>query len=367
LIPSPASATVTDVYQEIVAVLLRPMISTMAPFLRNTTRLLALLALASLESHGQVKKTATPTPKRSAGSYHRLSEGELPIGSAGAIVLDAFSGKPLYEKSADLPLYPASTTKMMTALLVIEAGNLDQEVVVTVEDSKVGESSLSLRPGERFTRRQMLYGLMLKSANDVAHALARDNAGTMEAFAAKMTHRARELGALNTSFRNPHGLHHPQHVTTARDLAIIGRAAMAQPYFRKVTGTKTYNWTRLRREVPAKPAPARGGAKGRSRTASATPAATPASTPHPGPPVLETLPLRNHHRLLFEFPGCTGGKTGFTNPAQHTLVTAALRDGREVISAVMKGSRAGKWEDTRLLLTYGFDHPPGSVEPVPKY
>ena len=332
----------------------------MANFLRNTTCLLALLALP-LETHGQVKKTAKPKP--STASFHLLSEGELPIGSAGAIVIDGFTGEPLYEKAADLPLYPASTTKIMTALLVIEAGQLDQEVEIAVEDSEVGESSLNLRPGERFTRRQMLYGLMLKSANDVAHSLARDNAGTMEAFALKMTHRARELGATNTSFRNPHGLHHPQHVSTARDLAIISRAAMAQPYFRQITATRSYSWTRLRHEAPARPSRALGAATARGRKASATPE----PVPPPGPPVTESLPLRNRHRLLSEFPGCTGGKTGFTNPAQHTLVTAALRDGREVIAAVMKGSRAGKWEDTRLLLTYGFDHPPGSGKPVPKF
>lgn len=345
----------------------------MAHILRNTTCLLALIALIPLQTHGQAKKrakptpAATPKPKPSTASFHLLSDGELPIGSAGAIVLDAFTGEPLYEKRADLPLYPASTTKIMTALLIIEAGHLDQEVEIAVEDSKVGESSLSLRPGERFTRRQMLYGLMLKSANDVAHALARDNAGTMEAFAVKMTQRARELGASNTSFRNPHGLHHPEHVTTARDLAIIGRAAMAQPYFREITATKTYSWTRLRREAPAKTSPARATAKAHGRTASTAPAATPAPILPSGPPVTEIVPLRNHNRLLFEFPGCIGGKTGFTNPAQHTLVTVALRDGREVISAVMKGSRAGKWEDTRLLLTYGFDNPPGSEKPVTKF
>jgi D-alanyl-D-alanine carboxypeptidase (penicillin-binding protein 5/6) len=343
----------------------------MARMLRHAACLLALLPVMAAEIRGEAKKptprpAASPAPKPSAASYHLLAEGELPIGSAGAIVVDALTGQPLYEKDADLPLYPASTTKMMTALLVIEAGDLDREVEIAVEDSKVGESSLSLRPGERFTRRQMLFGLMLKSANDVAHALARDNAGTMEAFALKMTQRARELGALNTTFRNPHGLHHPEHVTTARDLAIIGRAAMAQPYFRVVAGTKTYPWTRLRREAPATPKPARRG-KGRSRTPPATPAPTPAPVLPPGTPVTETWLLSNHHKLLFEFPGVTGGKTGFTNPAQHTLVTAALRDGREVIAAVMKGTRAGKWEDTRLLLTYGFEHPPGSQKPVPKF
>ncbi|MDB6153641.1 MAG: Serine-type D-Ala-D-Ala carboxypeptidase [Chthoniobacteraceae bacterium] len=325
-----------------------------------------MLAIVPFELHSQEEEgTQRPTAisKPSSSPFHLLAEGELPIGSAGAIVLDAYTGATLYEKGADLPLYPASTTKIMTALLVIEAGNLDQEVEIAVEDSKVGESSLSILPGERFTRRQMLFGLMLKSANDVAHALARDNAGTVEAFAVKMTTRAKELGALNTSFRNPHGLHNPQHFTTARDLAIIGRAAMSQPYFRQVAGTKTYSWTHLRREAPAKPVALRKAST--TRNAPAAPAATPA--PPPGPPVMETWALRNHHRMLFEFPGCTGGKTGFTNPAQHTLVTAALRDGREVIAAVMKGSRAGKWEDTRLLLTYGFEHPPGSGKPAPKF
>jgi D-alanyl-D-alanine carboxypeptidase (penicillin-binding protein 5/6) len=202
---------------------------------------------------------------------------------------------------------------------------------------------------------------MLKSANDVAHALGRDNAGTMEAFAEKMTQRARELGAVNTSFRNPHGLHHVQHVTTARDLAIIGRAAMAQPYFRQIAGSKSYNWTRLRQIPAATPAPARG------RKAVVLATATPEPVLPPGPPVPQIWALRNHNRLLFEFAGCTGVKTGFTNPAQHTLVTAALRGGREVIAAVMKGSRAGKWEDSRLLLTYGFEHPAGSGKPVPKF
>ena len=174
----------------------------------------------------------------------------------------------------------------------------------------------------------MLFGLMLKSANDVAHALGRDNAGTVEAFAVKMTQRARELGAMNTSFRNPHGLHNVEHFTTARDLAIITRAAMQQPFFRQLVGTRTFEWNRPDGEVWA---------------------------------------LRNHNRLLFEFPDCTGVKTGFTNPAQHTLATAALRDGREVIATVLYDTRLGKWEDSKLLLSYGMDHPPEPGKPVPRF
>jgi D-alanyl-D-alanine carboxypeptidase (penicillin-binding protein 5/6) len=341
----------------------------MTRFLLSTACLLPLLVLFPLESHGQAKKKRTPraTPAATPQPAPSLADGELPIGSAGAIVLDSYTGEPLYEKSADLPLYPASTTKIMTALLVIEEGNLDQEVEVAVEDSKVGESGLSILPGERFTRRQMLFGLMLKSANDVAHALARDNAGTMEAFAVKMTARAKELGAINTTFRNPHGLHHPQHITTARDLAIIGRAAMAQPYFRKIVGTKSFSWTRMLREPVPKPTRTKGAAGATGNGVPATPPGTPVPVLVDGKPVTDIWGLRNSNRLLSEFPGCTGGKTGFTNPAQHTLVNSATRDGREVISAVLKGTRSGKWEDTKLLLTYGLEHPPGSVKLVPQY
>src|SRR3954453_17364685 len=153
---------------------------------------------------------------------------ELPLAAKGAIVMDECTGRVLYEKNADEPQYPASTTKIMTALLVIEAGNLDSPVEITLEDSKAGESSLDTKPGQTYTRRQMLYGLMLKSANDVAYALGRDNAGSMPAFAEKMTLRARELGATSTHFMNPHGLHHIEHYTTPRDLALIARAAMQQ-------------------------------------------------------------------------------------------------------------------------------------------
>lgn len=264
-------------------------------------------------------KKSAAAAKPDAEKMRLLEDDEIPLSARGAIVIDAYTGQPIYEKNADDPLYPASTTKVMTALLVIEAGDLDREVEILPEDDAVGESSLGIKAGERYTRRQMLFGLMLKSANDVAHALGRDNAGTMEAFALKMTQRARELGATRTNFRNPHGLHHTEHFTTARDLAIIGRAAMQQPFFRQIVTTRGYRWER---------------------------------------PAGDVWELPNRNRLLSEFPECTGGKTGFTNPAQHTLVSAALRNGREVIAAVLHDTRQGKWEDSKLLLTFGFNHPP---------
>jgi len=237
--------------------------------------------------------------------------------------MDAWTGEALYEKSPDERLYPASTTKILTALLVIESGDLDKEVEIGLEESQVGESSAGIKPGDRFTRRELLYGLMLKSGNDVAHALARNNAGTMPDFAKKMTLRAHELGALNSNFTNPHGLHHPEHYTTARDLALISRAAMQQPLFRKIVATRSYPWR--------------------------------------GPNGVWTMP--NHNRLLNTFPGTTGLKTGFTRPAGQVLASSALWGTREVISVVMRTHKPGIWEDSKLLLTYGLRKMNADFEP----
>jgi D-alanyl-D-alanine carboxypeptidase (penicillin-binding protein 5/6) len=258
---------------------------------------------------------ATPRPVAA-----QLADGQLELAAKGAIVIDAYTGQTLFEKNCDAPYFPASTTKIMTALLVIEAGHLDQVIEITEEDAAVGEAGLDIKPGNRFTRRQMLFGLMLKSANDVAHALGRDNAGTMEAFAAKMTLRAQELGAQHTSFRNPHGLHHLEHFTSARDLAAIARAAMQQPFFRQIVATPHFTWERPE-----------------------------------GP-----WELPNRNRLMKEFPGCTGVKTGYTRPAQQTLASAALRDGREVIAVVLHTDKPGIWEDSKLLLSYGLQYRPGA-------
>lgn len=294
----------------------------MAKFARNFL-LLFTVAVFALSPHGLLaatkkKRPAAPpavTPAPPPPSLQTDANGELQLAAWGAIVVDGRTGKSLYERNADAPQFPASTTKIMTALLVIEEGNLDQEVECTLEDSKIGESSLELKPGQHFTRRQMLYGLMLKSANDVAYALGRDNAGTAAAFAEKMTRRAKELGATNTHFMNPNGLHNSDHYTTPRDLALIARAAMQQPFFRQVVSTRSYDWN------------AEGAVH----------------------------PLHNHNRLLERFPGCTGVKTGYTIPAQQVLVSAAMRGNNEVISVVMHTDKPGIWNDSMLLLSYGLD------------
>jgi D-alanyl-D-alanine carboxypeptidase (penicillin-binding protein 5/6) len=263
-------------------------------------------------------KRSGVTSKRASTRKAETEDDALELAARGAIVIDALSGETVYEKNADSRFYPASTTKIMTAMLVIEAGHLDAEVEVSEEDARVGESSLSIRPGERFTRRQMLYGLMLKSANDVAHALGRENAGTMPEFARKMTERARELGCENTRFENPHGLHHPGHYTTPRDLALITRAAMAQPLFREIVSTRSAPWVAPR----------------------------------------GSFSISNHNRLLNRFPGCIGVKTGYTVPAQQVLASAAQREGREAIAVVMHTDKPGIWEDSSKLLELALSRKP---------
>jgi D-alanyl-D-alanine carboxypeptidase (penicillin-binding protein 5/6) len=292
----------------------------MAGLFRNTAAVF-LFASALFLPFGEACAKDRPAAKKTtptAMPSPTLAPGELPLAAQGAMLIDALTGKTLYEKNSNQPFYPASTTKILTALLVIEAGDLNRVVTVEPEDIKVEPSSLDMKPGDKFTRLQMLYGLMLKSANDVAQALARDNAGSVAAFAKKMNKRARELGAVSSNFENPHGLHNRNHFSTPHDMAQIARAAMEQPLFRKIVATVNYDWV--------------------TETA--------------------TVPLRNHNRLLGQFPGCTGVKTGYTVPAQQVLVSAALLNGREVISVVMHTDHPGIWEDSKLLLTHGFSNLP---------
>jgi D-alanyl-D-alanine carboxypeptidase (penicillin-binding protein 5/6) len=238
----------------------------------------------------------------------------LNVVAQSAAVVDSYSGDFLFAKNENAKQYPASSTKILTGLIVIESGDLDHLVTVDLADTKVEPSSLGLKPGEQYTRRQLLYGLLLKSANDVAMVLARDNAGSIPAFAEKMNLRAAQLGATSSHFVNPHGLHDPNHYTTAHDLVLIGRAAMQQPLFREIVSTIYYTWKAPSGQIDQ---------------------------------------LRNHNRLLRHFAGCNGLKTGYTRIAQQVLVSSALRGGHEVISVVLHTDKPGIWDDSRALLSYG--------------
>jgi len=285
------------------------------------------------------KTTAKPKTARRASKPEPVPEppplapGELPLAAKSAILIDAQNGDVLYEKNADEIQYPASATKILTALLVIEAGNLDQEVVVELSDTKVEPSALEFKPDERFTRLNLLYALLLKSANDVSLALGRDNAGSVEAFLAKMNLRAQQLGALSSHFENTHGLHNPHHFVTARDMACIARAAMQHPLFRQIVATPNFSF-------------------GSGETA---------------------VKVRNHNKLLNKLDGCTGIKTGYTVRAQQVLVSSATRRGRDLICVVLYTNKPGIWEDSKTLLLHGFEKlglapedPPSSLCSFPK-
>ena len=168
------------------------------------------------------------------------SDGSPITSAASAALLEVESGRFLYAKDADTQRPMASTTKIMTALVAIEAGGLDEAVTVDRAAVGVEGSSLYLRCGEVLTLRDLLYGLMLQSANDAASAIAIHVSGDIAAFAERMNARAAELGLTNTHFTNPHGLHDDAHYTTARELARIAAAAMENDIFREIVATKRY-------------------------------------------------------------------------------------------------------------------------------
>ena len=244
------------------------------------------------------------------------------VAEVSAVLLRSDTGEWLYTKAADKTMYPASTTKILTALVAIEAGNLDAVVTVAPADTKVEPSAIGLRAGQRVPMRALLYAALLRSANDASLTIARSVGGSVGAFAEAMNARARQAGATRTHFVNPHGLHDPRHVTTARDLALITHAAMANPVFRQITGTKAYTW--------------RYGTK------------------------VEVL--ENHNRMLKTYPGCVGGKTGYVKAAGKTLVVVACRDGIELIAVLLDGHGDQIWKDAGILLDYGsrFAKPPAS-------
>lgn len=240
-----------------------------------------------------------------------------------AVLMDAATGKIIYQKEADLRLPPASTTKVATAILTLESGkSLGQKLVVSKEATRVPASKLYLRPGQSVRIEELLYGIMLASANDASVVLAEGIAGSVVRFGELMTKKAHEIGATNTHFSNPHGLTAPDHYSTARDLAILFRYAMKNPTFRDIVQTKfsSVNTTAL---VKRKLVPRR-------------------------------IAMRNHNRLLWGYDGAIGGKTGYTVAAQKCFVGAVQRNGATLIIAIL-GAR-DQWGDTKRLLEYGFDH-----------
>jgi D-alanyl-D-alanine carboxypeptidase (penicillin-binding protein 5/6) len=248
---------------------------------------------------------------------------EEELTARAAILVDAASGKVMYQREPDLRLPPASTTKVLTAILTLESGHkLNELLTVSKAATRVPASKLYLRPGQQLTIEDLLYGIMLSSANDASMVLAEGLGGSVEHFAELMTRKAHEIGATNTHFTNPHGLTAPEHYSTVRDLVTIFQYAMKNPVFRTIVQTKISS-VRSSTVVRKKVVPRR-------------------------------ISVRNHNRLLWNFDGAIGGKTGYTHAAQKCFVGAVQRNGATLLIAIL-GSR-NLWGDTRQLLEYGFDN-----------
>lgn len=233
-----------------------------------------------------------------------------------AVLMDAETGAVLAAQNADEKLPIASTTKIMTALLALERGKLDDRITISEEAAYQEGSSMYTSPGETYTLEELLYGLLLNSGNDAAWAIAEHIAGSVPAFVEAMNQRARELGATNTHFSNPSGLPDPDHYSTARDMALITKAALARPDFRRIVSTKA-------QKIPW---PVKG----------------------------EEKLLVNHNRLLWNYEGADGVKTGYTNEARQCLVASATRDGQSLIAVVLRSEGNSVWTDAERLLDYGF-------------
>ena len=235
------------------------------------------------------------------------------ITAAAAVAIDAETGVILYQKDAFKLKAPASTTKILTAILAIESGRLDELVTVSKRAAAVGESSIHLRTNDQLTLRELVHGALIKSGNDACVAIAEHLSPTEEEFVGMMNFKARLIGAYNTTFYNTNGLPHRYHLTTAYDLALIARYALQNPVFSKIVVTKEYtlHWTNPRRSAY----------------------------------------IRNTNKLLWTLPGATGVKTGTTNQAGNCLVASAMNNGHHIIAVVLNSRN--RYGDAQKLLEYG--------------
>lgn len=238
------------------------------------------------------------------------------VNAASALIMDAKSGRILWSKDADTQRYPASTTKILTALLLLENCSLDDRVTAPFDIDKVTGSSLHLKPYEQMSVNDLLFGLMMRSANDGCEAVAKHISGSVEGFADLMNERAVALGATHSHFKNPHGLHDEDHYTTARDLAIIAREAMKNEKFREVAAQQKYTVTRSINQ--------------------------------------EDRYITNRNKLLDLDDTVTGIKTGWTVPAGKCFVGSIERNGVSLITVVLKSE---DWvADTTRLNEWAMAH-----------
>ncbi len=236
------------------------------------------------------------------------------VHAAAAILIEAKSGAILYAKNEEVRRAPASTTKMMTAIVALEKAQLNQVIQISPQAAYIHGSSIPIRPGERITLKELLEGVMLESGNNGSVAVAEGVAGSVDKFVELMNLKAKEIGALKTNFRNPHGLRAPSHYTTALDLALIARYGLVDERFARIVRRRTATMEKLSgREVK----------------------------------------ISNTNRLLWSLQGADGVKTGTTNEAGHCLVASATRQGQQYIAVALNSP--DRWGDCARMLDYAFN------------
>ncbi len=244
------------------------------------------------------------------------SGAEVQIAGQAGLLMEMRTGKILWQRNKDLSLEPASTTKIMTALIVLEQGKLTELATVPAEAAKIGGSTVRLQKGEQVAVEQLLYAMLLRSANDAAITLATHIGGSVGKFVGMMNDRARILGALQTSFRNPTGLSQNGHVITVRDLAVITRAALENQDFRRFVAAKDRPWKSAKWQGT----------------------------------------LENSNTLLDSYEGAIGVKTGQTREAGFCIVAAAARGDEVFIAVVLNSTKKSVWQDAVKLLDHGFEN-----------
>jgi D-alanyl-D-alanine carboxypeptidase (penicillin-binding protein 5/6) len=231
-----------------------------------------------------------------------------------AILVDVDTGEVLYKKADTVPTPVASTQKLLTALIVARAGGLDAPVTIEKADTLCEPTKLDLKEGEQYPRRELLTALLVRSPNDSAMALARDNAGSVKAFAEKMNREARRLGAVGSNFVNPNGLPNKEQLSTARDMACVARAVYRTPVLRQIVQMKTYAFQH---------------ADGK------------------------TSLLTNTNRVMRAYTFCNGMKTGYTILSGHCLIASGSFGDRDVVAVVIGSDKPHVWNDAATLLEYG--------------
>lgn len=259
---------------------------------------------------------ALPAGAEREPAVKRFGQVETPprLWAHGAVLLDWQTGEVIWGQNHHRRLHPASTTKILTALIAVERGQLDAKVKISRRAAFTEGSSMYIKQGEVYSLHDLLHGLLLRSGNDAAVAIAEHIAGSVEEFAKLMNQRAKEAGAKNSHFMNPHGLTHDQHLSTAYDLAVITREALKNPLIAQIVAT------------PAKEL------------------------------VYEELERRtvlyNTNRLLRSLPGADGVKTGTTGAAGACLIASATREEQKLITVVLNASN--RWQESVKLIEWGF-------------